>query len=154
MDVDPRSPQPPPSALRRAAGVAALAEQHLQRTQAQQTEEEEEGDEDGGEGEGEEAVGVSPARRLASTLGGPRRVPASAPDAAPRYDTTAGGGGGGGVGGAGEGDEGGEEGEEASGLGSPGGIAARAATAKTLRLKASLVNVGQRISAIAGRFEH
>jgi hypothetical protein len=153
MDVDPRSPQQqqPPSALRRAAGVAALAEPHLQRTQAQQTEEEEEVEEDGGEGEGEEAVGVSPARRLASTLGGPRRVPASAPDAAPRYDTTAGGGGGGG---AGEGDEGGEEGEEASGLGSPGGIAARAATAKTLRLKASLVNVGQRISAIAGRFEH
>jgi hypothetical protein len=30
----------------------------------------------------------------------------------------------------------------------------RAATAKTLRLKASLVNVGQRISAIEGRFEH
>jgi len=141
MDVDPRSPAPqhPPSALRRAAGVAMLAEQHLQRTQAQQTEEE-------GEGE-EEEVGVSPARRLASTLGGPRRVPAGAPDAAPRFDETVGGG---------AGEEGEDEGEGeggTAGLGSPGGIAARAATAKTLRLKASLVNVGQRISAIAGRFE-
>jgi hypothetical protein len=149
--VDARSPQQqqPPSALRRAAGIAALAEQHLQRSQAQQTEEDGEG-----EGEGEGAAGVSPARRLASTLGGPRRVPASAPDAAPRYDTTAGAGFGGEGEGEGEGGEGGEEGEEASGLGSPGGIAARAATAKTLRLKASLVSVGQRISAIAGRFEH
>jgi hypothetical protein len=166
MDIDPRSPNPPPSALRRAAGVAALASQHLrqreleqqqqqqqqQRSHAQQTEEDDEDGEDDARRRKEEAEederDVSPARRLASTLGGPRRVPAGAPDAAPRFDETAAGAGFGD-----EGDDDEEGGSEGEGIASPGGVAARAVTSRTHRLRADLEGMKARIANMANRFE-
>ena len=119
------------------------------RDQQQQTEEEEGEGEGGSEGEGEREE-VSPTRR---SLGPARRVPAGAPDAAPRYDEGAGDGDDAGEG-EGEGEDDGEgEGGDDDGMASPGAVAARNAASRTLKLRADLVGVKERIAAISNRPE-
>jgi len=174
MDID----NSPPSALRRSQAVAVVAAQYLrarEEVEASQLRRQrlpgddddddvtnDEDDEDGGAGAGE--AGVSPVRRLAGTtlgLGAARRVPASAPNAAPRFDatvqsrsagererdTTDASDGAGGYEGSGESGDGGDD----EAMASPGAVAARASANDTRRLRSQLETMRDRLHSLESR---